>query len=136
MDRFQLFQIDSILRSSGEALESDDARQRSDPDHLALPFRRIRPIGNRVEIKRRSAAPNDVDDAVATVYPQVLCACDLVNRELLAVGQSPAISQFEEAQDRCGGLRSDLAMSTKDGPRPTSTRERLRWVGEWPGATA
>lgn len=36
MDCLQLFQIDSILRSSGKALEADNAGQRGDPDHLAL----------------------------------------------------------------------------------------------------
>ncbi len=57
-------------------------------------------IGNRVEVKGRRTTPNDVDDAAATIYPQLLGTSDVVDRELLSVGQSPSICQFEEAQDR------------------------------------
>src|SRR6185436_20196612 len=100
VDRLQFFQIDSILRSSGKTLEADNARQRSYPDHLALPLRRVCSIEDRVEVKRRRAAPNNVDDAVATVHPQVLGVGDVVHCDFLAIGQSPPIRQFEKAQDR------------------------------------
>src|SRR5690349_20590591 len=104
MDRLQLFQIDSILRSSGQALEADNARQRSDPNHLTLPLHGVCLIGNRVEVEGRRATANDVDDAAATVYPQLLGTGDVVNRELLSIGQSPPICQFEKAQDRLVGF--------------------------------
>jgi len=60
MDRLQLFQIDSILGSSGKALETDNTGQCSDPDHLTLPLHSVCSIENRVEIKRRSTTANDV----------------------------------------------------------------------------
>ena len=106
MDRLQLFQIDSILRSSGKTLEADNARQRSNSDHLALPLHSVCSIGNRVEVKGRRTTTNDVDDAAATVYPQLLGTGDVVDRELLSIGQSAPICQFEEAQDRLVGFHA------------------------------
>lgn len=100
MDRLQLFQIDSILRSSGKTLEADNARQGSDPNHLTLPLHSVCSIGNRVEVEGRRPTANDVDDAAATVYAQLLDTGDVVDRELLSIGQSPPICQFEETQDR------------------------------------
>jgi len=89
---------------SGKALKADDARQRSDPDHLALPLHRVCSIENRVEVKGRRTATNDVDDAAATVDPQLLGAGDVVNREFLPIGQSTPVRYFEEAQDRLVGF--------------------------------
>ncbi len=104
MDRLQFFQIDSILRSSGKALEAHNARQPGNSDHLTFPLRRICSPGNRVEVKRRRAAANDVDEAAAAIYSQVLGTGDVVNRELLSIGQSARICQLEEAQDRLVGF--------------------------------
>ncbi len=104
MDRLQFFQIDSILWSSGKALEADNARQRGNPDYLTLPLRRICSIGNRVEVKRRRAAANNVDEAAAAIYSQVLGTGDFVNRELLSIGQSARVCQLEEAQNRLVGF--------------------------------
>jgi hypothetical protein len=85
MNRLELFQIDSILRSPGKTLEADNARQRSDPDHLTFPLHSVCSIGNRVEVEGRRATANDVDDAAATVYPQLLGTGNVVNRELLSM---------------------------------------------------
>jgi hypothetical protein len=70
MDRLQLFQIDSIPRSSGKPLKADNTRERGNADHLTLPLRRIRSFGNRVEVERRRAPANDVDESAPAIYSQ------------------------------------------------------------------
>jgi hypothetical protein len=81
-----------------EALEAHQADETSDMHRSAPKVNGFGTTGDRFIIQRWQPSAHDVDDAVATVYAQMVSSSDVISRQHFAIAQSPGIRQLEETQ--------------------------------------
>ncbi|MFZ2052317.1 MAG: hypothetical protein WAU69_15455 [Solirubrobacteraceae bacterium] len=116
MDLFELGQVVSIARTTGETLEGDDAAESCDAELDAPVIGEHRTSLDRLVVERGESAADDVNQAGRSARSQMRPSCQVLIRDGLAAIDSHAIQS-------CSSSGSIAGTCSLDG---SQQRRRLR----------